>query len=158
MDERFGRPPPGRRRRRRERIREPEHAPAPLRPRARGADPAGDGALGLGAGAGRGRPPDEPRRGDRRAGTAVPGPAGSTGGTGPAAPVPAVAVGATARRRFRVDPRYLQAGLATTILVVGQALYGTIGGFDRLAVELACALGADIVLSRLYKGRWPNWA
>jgi Na+-translocating ferredoxin:NAD+ oxidoreductase RnfD subunit len=59
---------------------------------------------------------------------------------------------------FRVDPRYLQAGLATTILVVGQLLFRTIGGFDRLVLSVACALGADFVLSLWLRGKWPNVA
>ncbi len=57
-----------------------------------------------------------------------------------------------------IDPRYLQVGLATSILVVGQLLFQTIGGFDRLAVGLLCAVAADAVLSRATRGIWPNVA
>jgi hypothetical protein len=59
---------------------------------------------------------------------------------------------------LRVDPRVLQAGLATAILVAGQLLFRSVGGFDRLLVSAACALGADLCLSRLLRGRWPGWA
>lgn len=59
---------------------------------------------------------------------------------------------------LRVDPRYLQAGLATTILVTGQLLYRTLGGFDRLLVSVACALAADFALSLWLRGKWPNVA
>lgn len=57
----------------------------------------------------------------------------------------------------RIDPRYAQAGLATTILVLGQILFRSVGGFDRLAVAIATGLAADVVLSLSLRRRWPNW-
>jgi Na+-translocating ferredoxin:NAD+ oxidoreductase RnfD subunit len=79
----------------------------------------------------------------------------------PAAGAPAVAAGSPTKQLpflLRVDPRVLQAGLATTILVLGQILFRSVGGFDRLLVATSCALGADLLLSRTLRGRWPNWA
>lgn len=57
----------------------------------------------------------------------------------------------------RIDPRYLQAGLATTILVVGQWQFGTIGGYDRLLTALLCALGCETIFSLWIRKRWPAW-
>lgn len=59
--------------------------------------------------------------------------------------------------RFRwIDPRYLQAGLATTILVLGQYLFQMIGGYDRLAAALVTAVVLELLLCKLYRGFWPN--
>src|SRR5215510_9433270 len=60
--------------------------------------------------------------------------------------------------RKGIDPRYLSAGFATPILVAGQLGAGIVGGYERIAVSLACAVGAEIVLSRWLRGTWPNVA
>lgn len=56
----------------------------------------------------------------------------------------------------KLDPRYLQAGLATTILVVGQFFYQTLGGYDRLILALVCAVGAEAICGKLARGTWPH--
>lgn len=57
---------------------------------------------------------------------------------------------------FRIDPRYLQAGLASTILILSEYFYQILGGYDRFVVALATAIAAEAVCGRLSRGFWPN--
>jgi len=52
-----------------------------------------------------------------------------------------------------VDPRYLVSFLITLILVVGQARYGILGGYDRLAISLGVCVATELGLARLVGGR-----
>jgi hypothetical protein len=72
---------------------------------------------------------------------------------------PGPAVAAPARARWRLPPipaPYVFSSLITLILVVGQFKSGIIGGYDRMAVALGTALGADLLLGRLLRGKFPN--
>ncbi|MBI3821035.1 MAG: hypothetical protein HY286_20285 [Planctomycetes bacterium] len=57
---------------------------------------------------------------------------------------------------FKIDARYLQALLATAILAIGQLLYQTVGGYDRLLVAVATAVAAELAFGKLARGKWPN--
>ena len=59
-------------------------------------------------------------------------------------------------RLGRVDPRYPVSLLITLILVLGQARYGILGGYDRLVIALGVCMGTEAVLSRLLQGRFAN--
>src|SRR2546426_7302478 len=59
-------------------------------------------------------------------------------------------------RLGRVDPRYPVSLLITLILVLGQARYGILGGYDRLIIALGVCTGTEAVLSRLLQGRFAN--
>ena len=59
-------------------------------------------------------------------------------------------------RLGRVDPRYPVSFLITLILVLGQARYGILGGYDRLIIALGVCTGTEAVLSRLLQGRFAN--
>ena len=59
-------------------------------------------------------------------------------------------------RLGRVDPRYPVSLLITLILVLGQARYGILGGYDRLVIALGVCTGTEAVLSRLLQGRFAN--
>src|SRR2546426_11222920 len=61
-------------------------------------------------------------------------------------------------RLGRVDPRYPVSLLITLILVLGQARYGILGGYDRLIIALGVCTGTEAVLSRLLQGRFANVA
>ena len=77
----------------------------------------------------------------------------------PSAPAAAQALHAPAgARRFwaNLSPRWLITGLITLILVVGEAVYGVLGGYERLATALGCAMLTELVLSRLVRGRFAN--
>jgi Na+-translocating ferredoxin:NAD+ oxidoreductase RnfD subunit len=52
-----------------------------------------------------------------------------------------------------VDPRYLISFLITLILVVGEARYGILGGYDRLAIALGVCVVTELLLARLAGGR-----
>jgi Na+-translocating ferredoxin:NAD+ oxidoreductase RnfD subunit len=55
-----------------------------------------------------------------------------------------------------LDPRYPIAFLITLILVVGQAGYGILGSYDRLATTLSVCVATELGLSRLLRGRFVN--
>lgn len=59
-------------------------------------------------------------------------------------------------RLRRLDPRYLIAGLITLVLVVAQARYTVVGGYQRLAVALGTCLAAEALLSGFVRGRIVN--
>jgi Na+-translocating ferredoxin:NAD+ oxidoreductase RnfD subunit len=56
-------------------------------------------------------------------------------------------------RLGELDPRYLISFLITLILVVGEARYGILGGYDRLAIALGVCVGTELVLAGLAGGR-----
>ena len=58
----------------------------------------------------------------------------------------------------RLDPRYPVSFLITLILVLGEARYGILGGYDRLVTALGVSTATELVLSRLVRGRFANVA
>src|SRR5712664_1954387 len=67
----------------------------------------------------------------------------------------------TARRSLwvrlgRLDPRYPVSFLITLILVLGEARYGILGGYDRLAIALGVCVATELALSRLLQGSFAN--
>lgn len=59
-------------------------------------------------------------------------------------------------RLGQLDPRYLISFLITLILVLGQARYGILGGYDRLVLALGVSTATELVLSRLVRGRFTG--
>jgi len=57
-----------------------------------------------------------------------------------------------------IDPRYLIVFLITLVLVLGEARYGILGGYDRLATTLGVCLITEIVLSWWLRGKVANLA
>ncbi|HXE82558.1 MAG TPA: hypothetical protein VN513_04390 [Gemmatimonadales bacterium] len=57
-----------------------------------------------------------------------------------------------------IDPRYLIVFLITLVLVLGEAEYGILGGYDRLATTLGICLITEIVLSWWLRGKVANLA
>ncbi len=57
-----------------------------------------------------------------------------------------------------IDPRYLIVFLITLVLVLGEARYGILGGYDRLATTLGICLITEVVLSWWLRGRVANLA
>ena len=55
-----------------------------------------------------------------------------------------------------LDPRYPVSFLITLILVLGEARYGILGGFDRLVTALGVSTATEYVLSRWLRGRGAN--
>jgi Na+-transporting NADH:ubiquinone oxidoreductase subunit NqrB len=56
-------------------------------------------------------------------------------------------------RLGQIDPRYLVSFLITLILVLGEARYGILGGYDRLAITLGVCVVTELALARLVGGR-----
>src|SRR5947209_19160874 len=61
-------------------------------------------------------------------------------------------------RLGQLDPRYLVSFLITLVLVLGEARYGILGGYDRLAVALGVCVATELALSRWVRGRFANVA
>jgi len=57
-----------------------------------------------------------------------------------------------------VGPKYLIVFLITLVLVVGEARYNILGGYDRLATTLGICIGTEVVLSWWLRGRVANIA
>src|SRR3989449_7750431 len=57
-----------------------------------------------------------------------------------------------------LDPRYPVSFLITLILVLGEARYGILGGYDRLATALGVCVATELALSRLLQGSFANVA
>src|SRR2546421_11351860 len=55
-----------------------------------------------------------------------------------------------------LDPRYPVSFLITLILVLGEARYGILGGYDRLVAALGVSTATELLLSRWLRGRLPN--
>jgi len=56
----------------------------------------------------------------------------------------------------RIDPKYLLVFLITLVLVLGEARYRILGGYDRLVTTLGICLATEALLSRLLRGRLAN--
>ena len=61
-------------------------------------------------------------------------------------------------RLGRMDPRYPVSFLITLILVLGEARYGILGGYDRLVTSLGVCTATELALSRWLRGRFANMA
>jgi Na+-transporting NADH:ubiquinone oxidoreductase subunit NqrB len=60
--------------------------------------------------------------------------------------------------RLHLDKRYLAPILVTAVLVVGQLTFGFLESWSRTALAIATAIGVEMVLGRLFAGRWPHLA
>src|SRR5437867_10672500 len=59
-------------------------------------------------------------------------------------------------RLGQLDPRWPVSFLITLVLVLGEARYGILGGYDRLAVALGVCVATELALSRWVQGRLAN--
>src|SRR5438477_6367339 len=57
-----------------------------------------------------------------------------------------------------LDPKYLIVFLITLVLVVGEARYGILGGYQRLATTLGVCVATELLLSWWLRGRVANVA
>ena len=70
--------------------------------------------------------------------------------TTPALPAP--------RHFFRLDNRYLAPILVTLVLVIGQVSFGFLESWSRTFLAIATAIAVELVLGRLFGGKWPHLA
>ena len=64
----------------------------------------------------------------------------------------------TASKKLSFSNRYLPPLFITTILVVGHFAYGILESYERTALAIAAALVAELVLGRIFFGKWLNLA
>ena len=60
--------------------------------------------------------------------------------------------------RYQFDKRYLAPILVTMVLVVGQVTFGFLESWSRTALAIGTAILLELVLGRLYFGKWPHLA
>src|ERR1051325_4673574 len=70
----------------------------------------------------------------------------------------AVAPTVPARRKLALDNRYLPPLFITTILLVGHLAYGILESYEMTALAIVSALVAELVLGRIFIGKWLNLA
>jgi Na+-translocating ferredoxin:NAD+ oxidoreductase RnfD subunit len=61
-------------------------------------------------------------------------------------------------RWFPFDQRYLAPMLITCILIAGQLSFGFLESLSRTVLAILTALVVELVVARLYLGRWPHLA
>src|SRR5687768_17770499 len=66
------------------------------------------------------------------------------------------AVPAGASRRPRLDNRYLPPLLITSILLTAHVSFGILEGWERTALAIVTAIGAELVMGRITYGVWPH--
>jgi enediyne biosynthesis protein E5 len=71
-----------------------------------------------------------------------------------ATPAPA----AQGLRRFQFDKRYLAPVLVTMVLIAGQLSFGFLESWSRTALAIATAIAVEMILGRVFTGRWPHLA
>ena len=64
----------------------------------------------------------------------------------------------TASKKLSFSNRYLPPLFITTILVVGHFAYGILESYERTALAIVAALVAELVLGRIFFGKWLNLA
>ena len=77
--------------------------------------------------------------------------------TGGAGTVTETAVPQTARR-FQFDKRYLAPILVTMVLVAGQVSFGFLESWSRTMLAIVTAILVEMLLGRVFFGRWPHLA
>ncbi len=69
-----------------------------------------------------------------------------------------VKIEAAWKRFFSASNRYLSPLLITCVLLVGQLSYGILESYTRTLLAIGASLVAELILSRIYLGKWPNLA
>ena len=59
---------------------------------------------------------------------------------------------------IRVDKRYLAPILVTIVLLVGQVTFGFLESWSRTALAIGTAIVIELILGRLFAGKWPHLA
>ena len=77
--------------------------------------------------------------------------AGDANALSSAQPVPA-----PRGRLLTIDNRYLPPLLITSILVGANLSFGILEGWERTALSIVVAIGAEMVLGRITYGKWPH--
>lgn len=73
-------------------------------------------------------------------------------------PASPVAEEKSTRWRFRYDPRFTPPLLITCILLVGQITFGFLESYSRTVLAIIAAIALEMVLGRMFTGKWPHIA
>lgn len=68
------------------------------------------------------------------------------------------AVEVAKRNRFHLDNRYVAPLFITCILLVGHLAYGILESYERTALAIIAALVTELLLGRIFYGKWLNLA
>ena len=71
---------------------------------------------------------------------------------------PVGALEVPARSRIRFDNRYIAPLFISFILLVGHLFYGILESYERTALAIVAALITELVLGRIFFGKWLNLA
>ena len=71
---------------------------------------------------------------------------------------PVGALEVPARSRIRFDNRYIAPLFITFILLVGHLFYGILESYERTVLAIVAALITELVLGRIFFGKWLNLA
>ena len=63
-----------------------------------------------------------------------------------------------ARRKFRLDNRYIAPLFITFILLVGHLSYGILESYKKTVLAIVAALITELILGRVFFGKWLNLA
>src|SRR5215211_7664316 len=69
---------------------------------------------------------------------------------------PVSALDVPARSRIRFDNRYIAPLFITFILLAGHLFYGILESYERTALAIVAALVTELVLGRIFFGKWLN--
>jgi hypothetical protein len=70
----------------------------------------------------------------------------------------ATSVAAKPEPLFRIDKRYLAPILVTLVLVVGQVTFAFLESWSRTFLAISAAILIEMVLGRIFFGKWPHLA
>jgi enediyne biosynthesis protein E5 len=62
------------------------------------------------------------------------------------------------KRFFSLDNRYIAPMFITCILVVGQVSFGFLESYKKTGIAIAVSLISELILGRIFAGKWPNLA
>jgi enediyne biosynthesis protein E5 len=68
----------------------------------------------------------------------------------------AEALPASRKRLFTLDKRYLPPLLITSILLTAHLSFGILEGWERTALAIVTAIGAELAMGRITYGTWPH--
>ena len=75
------------------------------------------------------------------------------------APTPAAEAGGAGRgRRFGFDGRFVPPVFITLILLAGQLSFGMLESYQKTALAIIASIATELVLSRIFAGKWPHLA
>src|SRR3954467_8001661 len=71
---------------------------------------------------------------------------------------PVTATNLGVRSKLRLDNRYIAPLFITFILLVGHLFYGFLESYERTALAIVAAIVTELVLGRIFYGKWLNLA